>query len=135
MTRDDLFDTLVAALTVATGAFAVVAAARPQSLTGEEPVTPGQRYYAQMYAARAVPLAVAGLATVAAARGGTDAANDAARGAGDGWGAAAGAVLGTAAAAQLADAAIGVAYGRRPQMVAPLVAAAAFAVRARIRRP
>lgn len=120
MTREDLLDLAVGALTLATAGFAVAAVARPESLSGE-PATAGQQYYARMYAARAVPLAAGAPAVVAAG----------ATSRGTPW---AGTVLGVAAAAQVADAVIGVTDRQPRQIVPPLIGAAAYAARARARR-
>ncbi|QQS02806.1 MAG: hypothetical protein IPK37_10430 [Austwickia sp.] len=105
-------------MATATVGFAVAAVAKPSALSGE-PDTAGQRYYARMYAARALPLAVATLAAVAAG-----AKSHEAR-----W---AQVVLALAATAQVGDAAVGIASGKPGQVVAPLLGAAAFAARATV---
>lgn len=103
-----------AAVAAATAAFALVALARPELLSGDRP-SPGQAYYARMYAARALPLAGVMYKVSRAPTGGAD-------------------VLAVAAVAQLGDALIGLAERDRRQALPTLAAASICAARALQRR-
>lgn len=104
-----LLDVTGTAGTLGSIAFAAVAVARPQALSGD-PATPGSRYYALMYAARAIPLGVALLTT----RGGPGR----------------GPLLITAATVQVLDAALGLARRSPGQALAPLTLAGLYAAQA-----
>lgn len=92
-------------LTIGSAAFATLALARPDVLSGE-PTSDGQRYYAQMYAARALPLAGLLLRRRSPE------------------------LLITAAAAQFGDAAIGASRGNLRQTLPTLFAGTIYAMQA-----
>ncbi len=97
------------ALTAFTGAYGVVAVARPQDLGGGSGPTPQGRYFAQMYAARAIPLAVLTSAALLSRRANLIRP-----------------VLRTAAAVQLGDALIGARHRQWRQVVGPLTLVACY---------
>lgn len=100
-------DVLLAVLSLGTVAFALVALVQPSALVPGESVL-GVRYYAAMYAARAIPLGAAVVVMLVR-------------------GAVAPALFWVAAACQLGDAAIGAWAGQPGQVVTPLLLALAYA--------
>ncbi len=94
---------------IAAGAGAVLAlfaAIRPGVLSRDQPITPGQRFYARMYAGKGVPFGIlAALLPFMAPGPGT------------------GIVLALAAASQLVDAGLGLRRRELPQVIGSVVAA------------
>lgn len=105
------------ALTAVTGGYGIVAIAKPQLLGGGDGPTPQGRYFAQMYAARTIPLAAM---TISALRSGRPELIRPA--------------LRTAAAAQLGDALIGARHRQPGQVVGPLALAALYVATCRSTR-
>lgn len=100
-------DRLQDCLTAATAAFAVTALLRPDRLSGDD-VSEGQTYFARMYAARALPLALALLHCSRHRRHPPE-------------------LLAVAAAAQFGDALVGLSQRKLPQVVPTVLAGAIYA--------
>lgn len=106
--RPGWFTGILIFLTVGTAVFGAVALAQPALLVGTDPAAAG-RYYAAMYAARAIPLAVGLIWELLRHQ-------------------PAATLLWIAAAAQFGDALIGLATGQAGQLAAPAVVGLAYAV-------
>ena len=107
---DTVLDVTVAATATMTASFSVLAMARPSALSRIED-SEGQRYYAQMYAARELTLAAAVVATVVSRRSNPT-------------------VFLVASGVQMADSLIGFVRGNTRQGIAPIATAAVHLVRA-----